>query len=237
MKYSPALSCDGSAAIARLEALAPLGRADLALLEQASQVPRSVPANREIVVEGEPVTQPSIILSGWACRVRHFADGRRQVLSLLLPGDLIGMCRQQRPVAATAILSATKVTMCAVPEPASRSPLAQAFAISAALEEAYFLRQIARLGRLSAYERLIDWLLETQERLMFAGLADAQRLPMPLTQEMIADVLGLTSVHVNRTLRALRLDGLVEQRSGVVMLKDRARLASLVEYRAPRVSG
>jgi CRP-like cAMP-binding protein len=71
---------------------------------------------------------------------------------------------------------------------------------------------------MSAYERIQDWLSEIHERLLLAGRAGPESFPMPLTQEMLADALGLTSVHVNRTLQAMRRDGVLEWRGGTVRL-------------------
>lgn len=222
-------------AIARLARLAPLDDADHAALLEARSSIRRIAAHREIVAEGAPVAGAGLILDGWACRVRFFPDGRRQILSLLLPGDLIGIGRQPRPLAPTAIAALTDVTVCALP--VARTPgLAEAYAVSGALEEHYLFRQLARLGRLSAYERLIDYMLEIRERLGAADIGDQQSFPMPLTQEVLGDALGLTSVHINRTLQAMRRDGLIVLKDGVAQLANVERLARLVDARPPRVS-
>lgn len=75
-----------------------------------------------------------------------------------------------------------------------------------------------------------------RERLALAGLASDDSLPMPLTQESLADALGLTSVHVNRTLQLMRREGLIDLRSGMARLYDPERLRGLVDYRPARVS-
>ena len=220
----------------RLSALAPLKATELEALNAAERDQRRSPARRELVAEGEPVVGPRAMLSGWACRQRILADGRRQILSFLLPGDLIGACRQTNPLAFTAVLAITEVVTCAVPAAEPGSGLAEAYARSAALEEHQFLAQITRLGRFNAYERLADWFLETGERLAVAGLSAADHFPLPLTQELLADALGLTSVHVNRMLQALRGDGLLTSRGGTISLPDPSRLAKLVDYKPARVS-
>ena len=227
-------------AVTRLAALAPLDGEDMAaLLTAAAGSARRIPARREVLGEGQPVPQAQILLSGWACRVQMLTDGRRQIVSLMLPGDLIGMCRQRDPLASSAILALTDVATCLAPEPREGqrgSGLAEAYALSGALDEAYLLRNITRLGRLSAYERTADLLLEIHERLTLAGIANGNMFPMPLTQEMLADALGLTSVHVNRTLQTMRRDGSVSLRAGTAVLSDPARLASMVDHRPLRVT-
>jgi len=221
----------------RLSRLAPLADADYRAIALAERDLRRWPARREILGEGEPIRERRAIISGWACRQRILADGQRQIISFLLPGDLIGMCRHRNPVASTSILAVSEVVTCIVPEePTEDGPLAQAYALSGALDQHYLLAQITRLGRLSALERLADWILEIQERLAFADLSDGDHLAVPLTQEFLADTLGLTSVHVNRTLNAMRRDGLLTSRGGTIVLADRERLKKMVGYQPARVT-
>lgn len=234
----PARLASLGASLARLAALAPLSERELEALRDAERLRERFPPHREIVAEGEPVRGLAAVLSGWAARVRHFADGRRQLLSLLLPGDLIGNCRQEDPLAVTTIVALTEVALCPLPDSRGMPGLARAYAISGALDEAYLYRHVARLGRMGAYERIADWLLEIEERLGAAGLtAEQGQLPIPLTQEMLADTLGLTSVHVNRTLQSFRRKGLIEWRSGKVTLRDRRALVMLLAYRPVAISG
>lgn len=225
-------------AISRLSALAPLQPADIALLKTAMTRCQRIPARREFVTEGNPVGQAILMVSGWACRVRTLSDGRRQILSLFLPGDLI-CAHRERPIALATVLALTDVTICHVPfraelEPGSR--LGEAYGVSGMLDEAYLLAQITRLGRFSAYERFADLLLELHERLTLAGIAMDRQFPLPLTQEALADMLGLTSVHVNRTLQLMRREGTVTVGGGIATLHDVEGLAGLVDYRRARVA-
>jgi CRP-like cAMP-binding protein len=228
-----------SAAVTRLSALAALDADELAAIRAAEGSGREVAKFREIMAERQPIAQPNIILAGWACRARIFADGRRQILSFLLPGDLIGFCRHRDPISSTTVTALTRVTLAPAPRPRPErdgAGLAAAYAMSAAIEEYYLLRQIGRLGRLSAHERLLDWLLETRERLLLAGLVTGNSFPMPITQDSLADALGLTAVHVNRTLQALRRDGLLQLQGGYATLPPVERLAALADHRPMQVS-
>lgn len=130
----------------------------------------------------------------------------------------------------------TEVTTCVLPVAQPGSALAEAYARSAALHEHYLLCQITRLGRLSAYKRVADWLLETQARLAMAGVPTVDQFLVPLTQELLADALGLTSVHVNRTLQALRRDELITWQAGLASVLDRRRLEKLADHKPPRIS-
>jgi CRP-like cAMP-binding protein len=222
------------APLTRLQALSAIGEADSARLKEAVRRARLVPARRDICLEGEPITMTSIIVSGWACRTRLLSDGRRQVMAFLLPGDVIGLCRHRNPVAISAINAITQVTICDAPVTDSKRTdegLAEAYAISAALDEAYLLNHITRLGRQTAYERLAHLMLEFWERLRLAGIASGNRFPMPLTQEYLGDTLGLTSVHINRTLQQLRREHMLEAANGFVTLLEPEALALIADYK------
>ena len=217
-------------AIKRLAALAPLTQEELRALRDTAHFASTIAPQTEILPEAIVLTERKILLSGWAYRMRQMIDGRRQILGLLLPGDLIGNCVHPNPVSATAIVSVTQMRISTAPAVTSKG-LQDAYATSGALDEYALLRQVARLGRLSAYERVIDFLLEIRERLALADFLEDERFPLPLTQEMLADLLGLTTVHVNRTLQTLRQEGILVLRQGYARLSDPGALMKLVDYR------
>ncbi len=195
-----------------------------------------VRTGRELLVEGRAIAEPLLILEGWAARVRLMDDGRRQFMSFLLPGDLIGMCLHRHPAAVSTVVALTDMTVAHAPLAKAGTSLAQIYGISRALEEAYLLAQITRLGRLNAQERIGDLFLELNERLELAELAQDGRFAIPLTQEMVGDALGLTAVHINRTLRQARSQGDIIWERGRVELPNVERLAMRVERVSPRVS-
>jgi CRP-like cAMP-binding protein len=170
-----------------------------------------------------------LVLSGWVAEARVISDGRRQITVIRLPGDLIDLAACRRLG-----LNVTGLTRF---QTADGSGLAAAIAAdpaSHACEQAgaqqAHVDQITRLGRLSAYERTSHLLLELHERLLTVGLAGPGSFHMPLTQEVLADVLGLSIVHVNRTMQQLRRDGLISYRSSQVSLLQRERLAGIGGY-------
>ncbi|HYG27415.1 MAG TPA: Crp/Fnr family transcriptional regulator, partial [Caulobacteraceae bacterium] len=110
--------------------------------------------------------------------------------------------------------------------------LAEAFAVARVQEERLLLDHMVRLGQQTAYERVAHFMIELQRRLQAAGLGDSQRFPLPLTQEILADALGLSVVHVNRTLQQLRREGLIELRSGVAILLKPDIMAQIADYGA-----
>jgi CRP-like cAMP-binding protein len=224
--------------LARLDALAPLTANDQKRINEALARCTVVQPRRDLVRQGERIAGARLLVTGWAFRTNLVQDGYRQIIGFVLPGELIGMCARSNAVGVATTTTLTEVATCPVPIPDPNDPrsgLSQAYAVSAALEEAYLCRQITRLGRMSASERLADWLLELHDRLRLAGIAVHDQFELPLTQELIADVLGLTSVHVNRTIKFLRESGTVTVGARRVTIHDRKEMERMVCYSPVKV--
>lgn len=225
----------------RLDRIAPLDAPARTLIENLEP---TQPQRSRGDVAGERAGRPAprFITSGWAAKVRSLPDGRRQILAFLLPGDSLGVAPLPRPLVQGATVALTNLTFVdAQPVQAalvSGEPqwkaLRDAMHVSASLQEAYLLNQVVRLGRLTAYERMCHLVLEIGDRLQLAGIGDPVRFPMPLTQEMLADALGLSVVHVNRVLQQLRREGLIDLRSGIITLRDPQTLRAACDYASPR---
>jgi CRP-like cAMP-binding protein len=226
--------------VRRLRALATLSEIDQELLSSLSERRVRHRAGDELIAEGQVARRPRFIVSGWANSQRVLADGRRQTFGFLLPGDGLGVCLRRSPPALCSVVAATALeTVDAEPLmeviQSGRSPgLGNAIIAAARLDDILVLDHMTRLGSQTAYERVAHLLLELQHRLELAGLGDSHRFPMPLTQEMLADALGLSIVHINRTLQQLRRDRLIELRSGVAVLLDREALILLADFRWPK---
>jgi CRP-like cAMP-binding protein len=182
------------------------------------------------------------MLEGWACRHHLLADGRRQILQFILPGDLIGFdAMAPTPLDRGPVLALTRVVWAdgaalydAVGgTPAGWSGLATAITRAEKIAQVRLIDHVVRLGRQSAYERMAHLLLELHERLSGAGLADGDSFPLPLTQEVIADALALSVVHVNRVLQRLRAERRIAVRGGRATLLKPDALALTAEYRSP----
>jgi CRP-like cAMP-binding protein len=204
---------------------------------------RTYRADSRILSEGAEITAAHVILSGWASRVRQLADGRRQVIGILLPGDLIGLCMRERPLALTAITALTAVRtveahelLAAWRDTRHLPNLSEALEITAAEEEYYLLAQTVRLGRQTAYERIAHFFCELEYRLAGRNLSVAGSFAMPMTQETIADAVGLSVVHVNRTLQQMRREQLIELSKGRLSLTNIAAMRAAAEFRPPMVS-
>lgn len=228
----------------RLSRFAHLAPNEVALVGSLSTRSEDYPAGTELVAEGQSLDSPRLLLSGWACRFRMLPDGRRQIFEFILPGDIYGLCLRPQAIALTTAVALTPVVIAdasALGEAIMQKPeefpgLTAALHSTASLEEAYLLNQLMRVGRQTAYERTAHLILELHERLGVVGLAEETTVPIPLTQEIMADALGLSVVHLNRTLQQLRRNQLIEFKSGQVRLLQPEQLAGIADFRPPRIS-
>jgi CRP-like cAMP-binding protein len=139
-------ACVSEPAVVRLAALGTFDESARLLLADYVRRRSVIPARRELLVEGSEIKQPRLILSGWAARVRELADGRRQIVSFLLPGDLVGLCGHNRPLATSTVMARSEVAVCPAPYFCSSPGLDKIYAVSGALAEAYLLAHVTRLG-------------------------------------------------------------------------------------------
>jgi CRP-like cAMP-binding protein len=177
--------------------------------------------------------RPRFLLSGWACRQRVMRNGRRIIFSFLLPGNIVGAHfvepKLGSRIASTVAL--TEVTTVDIPFAAEANGASSSFAKAMSFDkceaEGLLHDQIMRVGCMNGMEGMAHLLLELHRRLFAVGLAGERWLPLPLSQEVLGDALGLSAVHVNRTLQQLRRDKLIEYRDGMVTLSNLARLEAL----------
>ena len=194
------------------------------------------PAGVQVGSGGPERHRQLVIVSGWACELRILPDGRRQIFGYLLPGDTVDT-QATCDLGARGVVALTHVQVVVAPDPASEDPAtteARTRAIWRREERLY--DHMVRMGRLTARERILHLLLELCERLEAVGLVRADSFKVPLTQELFADTLGLSVVHINRTLKALRKEGCITLKSGAVTLHNRSRLAEACCYQPPRDS-
>jgi CRP-like cAMP-binding protein len=164
------------------------------------------------------------------------SNGERQVVGFYLPGDLIGAHGRGGDAAGCSYAAVTDCVICEFDRGMvtklrrSETMLPDALQWSDAREEAILLQHLISVGRRSAIARVAHLLLELGARLTLVGLADAHGYKCPLSQELLADALGLTKIHVNRMLRTLREIGCLTFRDGYVSFGDMAKLTELAEY-------
>lgn len=178
------------------------------------------------------------VASGWIVKVRELRDGRRQLIQVLLPGDAIaGMPANPRNHFLQAITPAQIIDGSAIAQAAGRAngypDRARALTQMAAMERALLMDYVVRLGRQTALERVAHLLIEMHYRLGLIGMAEHDELPFRMTQEAMSDLLGLSPVHINRTLMALKREGAISVGQGRINLLDVPALEKLAEFRAP----
>lgn len=224
----------------RLSRFAALSEQEHSIIRQACAAPGLVAAGAELFCEGEPMRKPGVLVTGWGCRHRVLADGRRQIFDFLLPGDLFGDAMPDDPHATASGLTLTPAAIAGtgcliemVREPRRFPGLATAWSAARARQEQYLLGHVVRLGRQTAHERVAHLLAELGHRLAEIGFPLGGFQPMPLTQEALADALGLSAVHVNRTLQQLRRERLIETRAAALRIVAPEALFALAEFRPP----
>lgn len=223
----------------RFSAFASLSDAESGLLRDLAEATRYHPPYRDLHAAGAPLPPPRMIVAGWAAQYRQLANGQRQIISLRLPGDLVRPLMQIHLPSPCAVAALTEM------ETVNAQPLADAVAglaypslahtvhVMAHLDHMLLCDQVVRLGRQTASGRFAHLMLELHGRLARVGLADESCFAMPLTQEALADVLGFSVVHVNRTVQQLRRDCLLDVRNGTVVLMQRERLQDLAGWTPP----
>jgi CRP-like cAMP-binding protein len=222
--------------VKRLRYYCDLDDGDIGPLADMPSRRQQAPRGTDLIVTGDAPTHGFIVESGWAIRYTLLADGRRQVLNVLLPGDMFDL---QVFIAAEADHSVTAITDMTVKvfkaedllDIFNRSGrLAQALWWAAVQEEAMLREQIVRNGRRNASERIAHFLLELHRRAMMADEGDGSGFRLPLTQSLIGDALGLTSIHVNRILKRFRDRGLIARAGQWIELRDRDALVELCDF-------
>ncbi len=228
---------DVERAVMRLARLGSLGMEERELVLSLLGPIESMPTGREIVREMAEGSRAGLIVSGWACRQRLLPDGRRQIFDLLLPGDFIGLA-PAGPLGETWTVCLTRVELAdgetlrrrmAAPE-GGTSAISAAFAAMVRLDQLRLLDHVVRLGRQTAYERAAHLFMELHDRARSVGLADSGRFPLPLTQEVLADCLGLSVVHVNRVLQQLKRETMIELHGGRARIIDPQLLAQICDF-------
>ena len=198
-----------------LEAHSPLDDEDGRALLALPVTMRTLEAASYIVREGEPPRNCGVLVSGYAFRQKLTGDGARQIVSLHIPGDALDMQNLFLDVADHNVQTLTRAELAMIPRQAlrdlaqARPAIGHAMMVGVLVESSIFREWVLNVGRRSAQARVAHLLCEFAERLIGRGLAESDGYELPMTQEQLGDALGLTSVHVNRTLKALESAGLI----------------------------
>ncbi|MBS0525420.1 MAG: Crp/Fnr family transcriptional regulator [Proteobacteria bacterium] len=222
--------------VARLNHSIALDEADLSALADILNRQVIVRKAKDIIVEGYEYKVLHIVESGFAVRYKLLHSGKRQIMNVIMPGDIIGFpaCFYEHAVFSVTAISDMKLNHVPIEDFTAlcmaRAKVATALLWFAARETAIYAEHIVDAGRREPLERLAHFLLETLTRLQGIGAASEDSFTMPLSQEGIGDVIGLSAPHVNRMLAELRRDGLIAMSGHEIRILDRAALQILGEF-------
>jgi CRP-like cAMP-binding protein len=215
----------------RLSAFTRLSAADREALEKlTAKRQRQFAARRDLIREGDKPRSIFLMLEGWACRYKQLTDGRRQIVSFFIPGDLCDMNvfilkEMDHSIGAINKVRAAEIGREDFDRLMREHPrITQALYWNELVNVAVQREWTVDLGQRSAYERLAHLFCELFVRLEAVELTTGHSFDFPLTQTDLADAMGLTTVHVNRMLRQLREDGLIEFDRKSLTLLDLERL-------------
>src|ERR1700730_7534799 len=195
-----------------------------------------LPAGAEIIRAGEDCPEIYTLYCGWAFRFKMGADGRRQILNFLLPGDLIGLQAAMFDAALHGIEALTAAALCVLPRRklwalfGKKPDLAFDVTWLGSREESLVDENLTSVGRRSAVERIAALIVKLYKRADALGLVTDGTFAFPLTQQHIADTLGLSLVHTNKTLARLRRLGMFTQGNGSLKLTNPHVLAQVAQY-------
>lgn len=220
----------------KLELHAPLPEEDRQAVLALPYRLRTLQAQSYAVREGDPAVACSILVSGFAYRHKSTGDGGRQIVAIHIPGEPLDFQNLFLDVADHNVQTLTRAELAIIPREAvqriarERPHVAQAILVASQIDASIFSEWVLNVGRRDARTRLAHLLCEVAVRLEKQGLAEQYGYELPMTQEQLADATGLTSVHINRTLKLLERDGLIVRDKRRVSFPDWKRMRDVGDF-------
>ncbi len=222
--------------ITKLERRDALSVEERAALEHVLESPRTAPAGTHLLRQGDRPEKSTLLLSGFAARYVILADGGRQYTQISLPGDFVDLHSFLMKQMDHGVVTLTDCVVASADPGALRAltdrhpHLARLLWLETVIDGGIHRQWITALGRRDALGRLALIICETFKRLEHAGQAENLTFALPITQVDLADVIGLSPVHVNRTLMALRAMRALEWKGDRCTILDWERLSALAEF-------
>lgn len=222
--------------IVRLARFTTFSTDDLNRLERIIDGEKIIKKRKDLIVDGCEYRSLCFVKAGHAIRYKLLRNGRRQILGVILPGDVVGfpVSLFDRSTYSVVALSDVTANVCSIDSYAQlcfqRPQFGLALSWLAAEDAAIYAEHIVNVGRRTPVERLAHFLLETHARLLAVGLAGETHFELPVSQEGIADVLGLSVPHLNRMMQQLRKDGHITNHGHLVAFSDIANLQTFAHY-------
>jgi CRP-like cAMP-binding protein len=224
------------ALIGKLRRLGPLEQADIVGIRALPLRIESGKAGKYLVREGDRIVDCCVLLSGYACRSKLTSEGRRQIVSFHIPGDVLDLqhlllARADHNVqlitdARFAYVSAESLRAVAQSHPNVGAALWRDTLIDASI----FREWVLNVGQRDARARVAHMLCEFAFRRAAAGLGGTERFELPMTQEQIADATGMTPIHVNRMLAALGAEGIISRNKRQVEIIDWPMMERVADF-------
>lgn len=219
--------------IRKLQAFRSLGPADEAALSALEVKPVAVGRDKDIIREGDDPKVVHLIAKGWGCRYKYLEDGRRQILAFFLPGDLCDLnvyilTQMDHSIGAITDLEYYPVAPDIMEQLSDTQPrVMQALWWDTLVSSSIQREWTVSVGQRDALESLAHLFCELFLRMRIIGLAEDMRCAVPLTQQHIADALGLTPTHTGRVLRKLNASGVVKFEKKMLRVHDLRKLQEL----------
>jgi CRP-like cAMP-binding protein len=226
----------GNVLIRKLNALGGLSREEQQALLRIIGPKRTVNAGADIVEDGSSPTFSSVLLEGFGCRYKLLPEGRRQILAFQIPGDLTDIYSYILPRMDHAVGALTQCIVAPIPHTeikkiTERFPNVGHLLWRDSLVDGSIVRTwLTGVGRRTAVSRMAHLLCELHHRLQAVGLVSEAKFQLPVTQMDIADALGLSTVHVNRTLKNLRTQKLISLTAAAVTIHHGERLRTMAGF-------
>ena len=225
----------GHPLLTKLETHGALPDADRELLRRMLTDVRSFDRRRDIISEGTRPDFVHLMIEGWSCRYAIVKDGSRQITALLAPGDFCDAHITISEHMDHSIATLTKARVAFISkslmmEVAERPTLTKALWWASLVDEGVLRAWIVNMGRRDAFDRIAHLVCELHARLENVGLVRDNEFKLPLTQEDLGDALGLTQIHVNRSLRLLREKGLMTFAHQTIVVTDIATLRKVAGF-------
>ena len=222
--------------IERLGRLTSLSNAEKRVLSGLDSHERVYRRGALIRPERDRVSESYIVNSGWLLSSILLGDGNRQILRVHLPGDIVGLSCAAYSETPESIVAVTDARVTPIERTALLEMIVQYPRLGALLfvigqaEQVALHDRLASIGRTSARARIAALMVDTMTRLRMINDVIGSSFIFPLTQEEIGDATGLTSVHVNRMIRSLVSEGLIERKAGLLTIVDEKRLCEIASY-------
>jgi CRP-like cAMP-binding protein len=222
--------------ILKLEARDELSEEERRVVSSIIEEPAFIGAREDLIREGDRPTSSTLLVDGFAGRYKVLQNGSRQITAVHGPGDFIDLHSFLLKRMDHGVVTLTNCRIAKAPHEALKSVtethphLARMFSLMTLIDGAIHREWLVSMGRRGALGHTAHLLCEVYKQLELVNLASEGRFMFPITQSDLADMLGLSTVHVNRVLQELRAKQLIEWRGPQVRILDWARLASTAEF-------